>query len=93
MTFQSIDNLPSDVKEQLPIGAQQVFLAAFNSATSDGLSENKAMQVAWSSVKNLYKPDANGEWQPDPQRAAAEQTDMGSHEGARRNPLGSVPAA
>jgi cation transport regulator len=30
-------------------------MAAFNSASSDGMSEDGAIQVAWNSVKNSYE--------------------------------------
>lgn len=57
-----IDDLPSEVKEKLPQGAQQVFLAAFNSAQSDGLSEDAARNVAWNSVKQGYEEGSDGKW-------------------------------
>ncbi|KAB8315733.1 cation transport regulator ChaB [Tolypothrix campylonemoides VB511288] len=57
-----IDELGQDVKEQLPQEAQQIFVAAFNAAQSDGLSEEGARQVAWSSVKNQYKQGDDGKW-------------------------------
>jgi cation transport regulator len=57
-----IDELAQDVKEQLPQEAQQIFVAAFNAAHSDGLSEEGARQVAWNSVKNQYKQGDDGKW-------------------------------
>jgi cation transport regulator ChaB len=39
MSYNKIDELAEDIKGQLPEHAQQIFLAAFNAAESDGLSE------------------------------------------------------
>ncbi len=60
MAFDNVDTLPNEVKEQLPYGAQTIFMTAFNSANSDGMSEDGAMQVAWNSVKTEYEPSDNG---------------------------------
>ncbi|MGE5658061.1 MAG: ChaB family protein [Actinomycetota bacterium] len=46
----------------LPQGAQQIFQAAFQSATHDGLSEQAAMSVAWNSVKSEYIQNSDGSW-------------------------------
>ncbi|MDX2214596.1 MAG: ChaB family protein [Oculatellaceae cyanobacterium bins.114] len=62
MPYQALDNLPQDIKEHLPQGAQQIFLAAFNSAESDGLSQDGATQVAWNSVRAEYSQGRDGEW-------------------------------
>ncbi len=62
MPYNKIDELPSQVREQLPEHAQQMFLAAFNSAQSDGMDENAAMQVGWSSLKSMYKQGQDGKW-------------------------------
>jgi len=63
MPYQNIEELPNDVKEQLPQGAQQIFCAAYNSASRDGLNDNQAHQVAWNSVKNSYEQGEQGQWQ------------------------------
>ncbi|MBD2460921.1 ChaB family protein [Oscillatoria sp. FACHB-1407] len=62
MPYQSIESLPQEIKQNLPQGAQQVFLAAFNSAESDGLSQEGATQVAWNSVRAEYSQEQNGQW-------------------------------
>jgi cation transport regulator len=59
-------DLPSEVKEQLPEGAQNIFLAAFKSAQEDGMSEEAARNVAWNSVKNSYEQGEDGKWQHKP---------------------------
>jgi cation transport regulator len=61
MPYQSAETLPQDVKS-LPQGAQQIFIAAFNSAESDGLSQDGATQVAWNSVKAEYNQGQDGQW-------------------------------
>lgn len=58
---QKIENLPAEAKE-MPQEAQQMFLAAFNSASDDGLSEEGAMNVAWNTVKHKYEK-SDGKWQ------------------------------
>jgi cation transport regulator len=67
MPDQQVDNLPSEVREQLPDGAQRIFLAAFNSAQSDGLSEEGARSVAWNTIKYEYEQGEDGKWQRKPQ--------------------------
>ena len=60
------DSIPSEVREQLPEGAQNIFLAAFKSAQEDGLSEEAARNVAWNSVKNGYEQGEDGKWHRTP---------------------------
>ena len=67
MPYSKLDDLPSDIREKLPQGAQQIFMAAFNSAQSDGLSEDGATNVAWNSVKRGYEQGSDGQWQLIPQ--------------------------
>lgn len=80
MAYQTLENLPEEAK-QLPQGAQQIFMAAFNSAERDGLSQNGATQVAWNSVKAEYERDNRGQWQHKPD----------SH--ADHGPLGSMQSS
>ncbi|HBL61044.1 MAG TPA: cation transport regulator ChaB [Cyanobacteria bacterium UBA8803] len=70
MGYQTIEELPNEVKQKLPQGAQQIFVAAYNSASSDGLSEEGATQVAWNSVKNSYEESNTGEWHHKPEGGA-----------------------
>lgn len=81
MSYENIQQLPEEVKNQLPNGAQNIFLTAFNSATSDGMSEGGANKVAWNSVKCEYEQVENGDWQHKQEA------------GARSNPLGNMPAS
>ncbi|MFQ4135362.1 ChaB family protein [Nodosilinea sp. PGN35] len=61
MAYENTDALPQET-QSLPQEAKQIFMAAFNAATSDGLSEDGAHEVAWNSVKNTFVQDNNGEW-------------------------------
>lgn len=62
MTYSKIDELPSEVREKLPEHAQQIFLAAFNSAQSDGMDEEAAKGVGWNSLKQEYEQGEDGTW-------------------------------
>ncbi|MDZ8241155.1 MAG: ChaB family protein [Nostoc sp. ChiQUE01a] len=70
MPDQAKNELPEDIKQQLPEHAQQIFAAALNAAQSDGLSEQGAREVAWNSVKNEYEPGKDGKWQRKPEDPA-----------------------
>ena len=67
MANKQLDDLPSDVKEQLADGAQQIFLAAFNSAQEDGMDEEAALNVAWTTVKHDYEKGEDGKWHRKPE--------------------------
>lgn len=56
------ESLPSEVTAQLMDGSDQVFMAAFKNAQSDGLSREAAMQVAWNSVKQGFEQHGDGSW-------------------------------
>lgn len=58
---QQSGNLPAGASE-LPEGAQHVFKAAFDSAQRDGLGEEAATQVAWTTVKHDYRQAEDGSW-------------------------------
>lgn len=73
MPYDTLEQLPNEVKEKLPQGAQQIFMAAFNSASSDGLSEEGAIKVAWNSVKNSYE-EKDGKWQHKPDARSGNPT-------------------
>lgn len=62
MPYASIDALPDTVKA-LPIHAQRIYMAAFNSAFERDADEQRAHAVAWAAVKGRYEKDeASGEW-------------------------------
>ncbi len=79
MAYETLEALPEDIKSTLPQPAQQVFMAAYNGAASDGMNEEKAKEVAWNSVKNIFVQGENGEWQY--------KAENWSHE----NPAGTMP--
>jgi cation transport regulator len=62
MTYQQLEDLPSEVTEKLPQHGQQIFMAAFNAVSENGMDEKNATQVAWNSVKNSYREDKDGNW-------------------------------
>lgn len=73
MPYKKIESLPKGVTEHLPKHAQEIYLAAYNSAWEEyadpkkrrgGLSqEDTARMVAWAAVKNTYEKDAeSGKW-------------------------------
>lgn len=62
MPYRSNRDLPESVKSALPGGAQDIFRNAFNSAGERGLSEQRAMQIAWGAVKNAGYEKEDGKW-------------------------------
>ncbi|AFY46524.1 putative cation transport regulator [Nostoc sp. PCC 7524] len=66
MPYNKVDDLPQDIREQLPEHAQQMFMAAFNSAQRDGMSETGASDVAWNSVRNEYEQGGDRQWHRKP---------------------------
>lgn len=62
MPYQEINALPDSVKNHLPKHAQEIFLAAFNSAIEEYHEEETAFKVAWSAVKHKYEKGADGNW-------------------------------
>lgn len=71
MPYSTLSDLPSEVREALPEHAQEIFLAAYNSAweqykdpedrEGDDTREEVSFAVAWSAVKNVYEKES-GEW-------------------------------
>ncbi|MCQ6265622.1 ChaB family protein [Fictibacillus sp. WQ 8-8] len=62
MPYDSIKELPDQVKDNLPHHAQEIFKEAFNSASDEYKEEETAFKVAWSAVKKKYKKNDNDEW-------------------------------
>ena len=71
MPYDSVKELPDSVRDNLPKHAQEVYVAAYNSAWEEyenaedrkgGASrEEVAHKVAWSAVKKKYEKK-NGKW-------------------------------
>lgn len=72
MPYSKINELPNNVKDNLPHHAQEIYKEAFNSAweqydkpserQGDRSREETAHAVAWSAVKNEYEKNTKGEW-------------------------------
>jgi len=72
MPYDSVKELPENVRGALPKGAQEIYKEAFNSAwdqyddaedrRGDQSREETAHQIAWSAVKESYEKE-DGKWQ------------------------------
>ena len=72
MPYQSIHELPEQVKDHTPKHAQEIYKEAFNSAWEEYKNpedrrgnadrEEVAHRVAWSSVKSKYEKGQDGDW-------------------------------
>jgi cation transport regulator len=67
MPYGGIEELPSSVRSVLPKHAQEIFVAAFNSAHEDTCKDRKdreacANSIAWSAVKNEYQKGDDDNW-------------------------------
>ena len=65
MPYDSINDLPDSVKDNIPKHAQEIYRAAFNSAWDEyGHEEIRAHKVAWAAVKKEYeKNEITGKWE------------------------------
>lgn len=65
MPYDSVDELPDSVRNNLPGGAQQIYKEAFNNAWDEYSSrddrESVAHKVAWAAVKKQYRKQGD-EW-------------------------------
>jgi cation transport regulator len=65
MPYEKPSELPDSVRENLPEGAQKIYLKAFNNAWDEYADqddrESTAHKVAWSAVKQRYEK-RDGEW-------------------------------
>ncbi|WYM88844.1 ChaB family protein [Methanolobus sp. WCC5] len=72
LPYRSINELPSNVKDNLPKHAREIYKEAFNNAwdqyadpeerRGDASREEVAHRVAWSAVKNKYEKNEKGDW-------------------------------
>lgn len=73
MPYNSPDELPQSVRDNLPSHAQEIYMKAFNNAwdeyadpedrQGDASREETAHKVAWAAVKNVYEKDEDdGRW-------------------------------
>ncbi len=75
MPYASIEELPSSIRDNLPVHGQHIYLSAFNSAFDSGASEESCHEIAWSAVKKVYRQDASGAWQPIKEAGMIESTE------------------
>jgi cation transport regulator len=74
MPYKEIDDLPERVRGNLPKHAQEIYLAAFNSAwdeykspkdrADDASREETSHKVAWNAVKQKYEKGKDDKWHP-----------------------------
>jgi cation transport regulator len=73
MPYNTTKDLPENVRDNLPKHAQEIYLAAYNSAweeykdakdrRDDASREETAHKVAWAAVKQTHQKDENsGRW-------------------------------
>jgi cation transport regulator len=72
MPYQTTQELPESVKDNLPDHAQEIYKEAYNNAweqykdptkrRGDADREETAHKVAWSAVKDSYEKDEDGKW-------------------------------
>jgi cation transport regulator len=69
MTYNRIEDLPDDVKNQLPPEAQQTFVENYNRSFIGGVGEESSLQVAWDAVKLNYEQGDGERWRRKPEGA------------------------
>lgn len=72
MPYKNLEDLPAQVKENLPKHAQEIYLRAFDNARNQYKEpkerrwkesrEQTAHKVAWSAVEKTYHKDKSGKW-------------------------------
>ncbi|MGB9978154.1 ChaB family protein [Methanobacterium sp.] len=73
MPYKNKEDLPAQVKENLPEHAQEIYLKAFNNAWDQYKEpeerrgkesrEETSHKVAWAAVKQKYKKGSSGKWE------------------------------
>jgi cation transport regulator len=68
----NIEDVPENIRHELPRHALEIFAAAFNSAfkeyedpskrRGDESREEAAYSVAWAAVKKMYEKGPDGKW-------------------------------
>jgi cation transport regulator len=69
MPYRTTADLPESVRDHLPKHAQEIFRAAFNSASDEYHDEERAFRVAWAAVKHEYEKGEDGDWHRKPEHA------------------------
>lgn len=73
MPYRTIEDLPANLRELLPLHAQEIFVKSFNNAWQEYQGENRppelsqeeiAFRTAWNAVKKKYTKDKRtGKWE------------------------------
>jgi cation transport regulator len=61
MPYKSVKELPDSTKK-MPPHAKRIWMSAFNAASKQYDTEERAFAVAFAAVKKLYKQDDGGKW-------------------------------
>ncbi len=62
MPYDSNDDLPDSVKNNLPEDAQTLYRKTYNNAHERYKDDAQTARVAWSAVKNSYEKNEDGKW-------------------------------
>ena len=62
MPYDSVSDLPDNVRNPLAKHAQEIYMEAYNSADEQYDDEERARKVAWSAVKEKYEKGDDGDW-------------------------------
>ena len=62
MPYQDLSDLPERVRENLPKHAQEIWRAAYNSASEQYEDEDTPFKVAWAAVERDYEKGGDGRW-------------------------------
>ena len=80
MPYETLDELPESVRDNLPTHAQEIYASAYNNAwdrykdpserRGDASREETAHRIAWAAVKNTYeKNEKTGKWKRKKEKA------------------------
>ena len=64
MPYSSRDDLPEQVRDNLPPHAQDIYKEAFNSAIEQYDDEQRSHRTAWAAVKTKYYKGEDDNWHP-----------------------------
>lgn len=91
MPYEKLSDLPDPVKDNLPTHAQEIFLAAYNSAfdewdkdQTEAPREVYANNVAWAAVKRTYHKNDAGEWVEKKEGCAEDDEEKQDEKAGRR---------
>lgn len=59
MPYKSTKDLPKNLRDRLPAGAESAYMSAFNKAKDKNWSESRCHAYAWGAVKKNYKKDGD----------------------------------